>query len=59
MKLNPKDLTKLPAPEVIQAALEELNFSDPEQAAEGHELLQVAGLLGALETYNKLKGQKG
>jgi hypothetical protein len=53
LMLNPKDLQKLPPPAAIEAALEELDFSDPEQEKIGYELLRKVNFLGALEMYDK------
>ena len=53
-RLNPDDLTELPEPSEIDAALEELDFSIPEQAERGHNLLWKVGFLGALAEWNRV-----
>lgn len=54
-RLNPDDLTELPEPSEVLAALEDLDFKIPEQAEEGHNLLWKVNFLGALATWNEAR----
>lgn len=58
-RLNPDDLTELPEPLEIEAALEALDFKIPEQAEEGHNLLWKVGFLGALATWEQAQQADG
>lgn len=57
-RLDPATITELPDPHIIDATLEELDFSVLAQAAEGHELLRVVGLLGALAMWEQAQRAK-